>query len=382
MFPSLLAEVEWDPPKWYPTLFDSPLNIVRSIAFWTTLALAIALFLSVLLLKGDAQKKLLRYGSVGAVCYACVLGLTFLIWTFVDDGIQVMMFVPLLLLVLAVGGSALAIAWKPAKPVFLAAGCLVGALLIASLVCIGVYYAQNISGDGYFNSDVAAVNQLLLYLFAALLLAAVVAGGLFFGRKDRSGFDTKAIAYAAVCIALSFALSYLRIVKLPQGGSVTAASLLPLMIYSYMYGTKKGVFAGLVYGVLQAVQDPWIIHPAQFLLDYPIAFAAIGLAGVFADVRALDKLPQVQFALGAVLASALRYVAHVLSGVFAFSAYAADYGMSAWEYSLLYNSFVFADIAIAIVAGVIVFSSSAFVKAMRRASPVRPTDSTAAEEEA
>ena len=51
---------------------------------------------------------------------------------------------------------------------------------------------------------------------------------------------------------MSFALSYLRIVKMPQGGSITIASLLPLMLYSFMFGTKKGVFAGLIYGVLQA----------------------------------------------------------------------------------------------------------------------------------
>ena len=66
---------------------------------------------------------------------------------------------------------------------------------------------------------------------------------------------------------MSFALSYVRIFRLPMGGSITFASMLPFMLYSYMYGTKKGVLAGLVYGVLQAVQDPWIIHPAQFALD-------------------------------------------------------------------------------------------------------------------
>lgn len=103
-----------------------------------------------------------------------------------------------------------------------------------------------------------------------------------------------------------------------QGGSVTAASLLPLMIYSYMFGVKKGIFAGFIYGVLQAIQDPWLIHPAQFLLDYPVAFACIGIAGLFAKTEKLAKLPQVQFGLGAIAASALRFLCHILSGVFAF----------------------------------------------------------------
>ena len=121
--------------------------------------------------------------------------------------------------------------------------------------------------------------------------------------------------------------------------------------------------------ILQAVQDPWIIHPAQFLLDYPIAFACIGVAGLFANVKKLEKLPQVQFALGAVVASTLRFVSHVLSGVFAFSEYAytpAGEPMSAWLYSLGYNAFVFVDIAIVIAVGVLVFSSKAFVREVRK----------------
>ncbi|MGN1078413.1 MAG: energy-coupled thiamine transporter ThiT, partial [Candidatus Gallimonas sp.] len=188
------------------------------------------------------------------------------------------------------------------------------------------------------------------------------------------------ISYAAICIAMSFALSYLRIVKMPQGGSVTIASLLPLMIYSYMFGTKKGVFAGFVYGVLQAVQDPWIIHPAQFLLDYPVAFAAIGLAGMFAQVRKLDRLPQVQFALGALVASVVRFISHVLSGVFAFNAYAFDAGMNPWAYSLAYNSFVFIDIAIVIAVGILIFSSKTVVKEARKFRP--KAESAPAEENA
>lgn len=121
---------------------------------------------------------------------------------------------------------------------------------------------------------------------------------------------------------MSFALSYLRIVKMPQGGSITLASLLPLMIYSYMFGTKKGVFAGMIYGLLQALQDTYILHPAQFVLDYPLAFAGIGLAGMFAKTKALEKLPQLQFALGAVVAGVARFLMHFLSGIFAFGAFA------------------------------------------------------------
>ncbi len=242
----------------------------------------------------------------------------------------------------------------------------IGAAFIAMLACLIVYFT---SGSAEENNGVAVTNteNLALYLTTAGLIAVIALIAFFMGKGEKKGFDSKSISYAAVCIAMSFALSYLRLWKMPQGGSVTAASLLPLMVYSYMFGVRKGVFAGLVYGILQAVQDPWIIHPAQFLLDYPVAFAAIGVSGMFARIKKLEKLPQVQFALGGIVASALRFISHVFSGVFAFSEYSTLDNV--WAYSTLYNSFVFVDIAIVLIVGAIVFSSPAIIKQARRFHP-------------
>ena len=169
---------------------------------------------------------------------------------------------------------------------------------------------------------------------------------------------------------------------MPQGGSLTLASLLPLMLYSYMYGVRKGVMAGAVYGILQAVQNPWLIHPAQFLLDYPAAFSAIGLAGLFAKIKKLEKLPQIQFAMGAVLASVLRFAAHVLSGVFAFSEYSTLDNV--WAYSLGYNVFVFPDIAITVAVGVIMLSVKPFfaqIKRIQLSALIKPKAETVNAEE-
>lgn len=242
----------------------------------------------------------------------------------------------------------------------------IGAALVALLVCLIVYFT---SGNAEENNGVAVSGSenLALYLTAAGLITVIVLIALLLGKGEKKGFDSKSISYAAVCVAMSFALSYLRLWKMPQGGSVTAASLLPLMLYSYMFGVRKGVFAGMIYGVLQAVQDPWIIHPAQFLLDYPVAFAAIGVSGMFARFHKLDKLPQVQFVLGGIAASVLRFLAHVFSGVFAFSEYSTLDNV--WAYSMAYNSFVFVDIAVVLVVGAIVFSSPTIVKQARRFRP-------------
>lgn len=240
---------------------------------------------------------------------------------------------------------------------------LLAAALVAAFVCLIVYFNKNVLNDGYYDTadgSYGKVNQLALYLGAILLVLAALAAAFLADKGGNFTFDSKSIALAGICVSLSFALSYIKLWDLPQGGSVTLVSFLPIMLFAYLYGAKKGLFVGFVYGLLQSLQDPYIIHPAQFLLDYPVAFAMAGLAGVLKNVNM--KSPQLKFALSALIGGAMRYVAHVLSGAFAFGAYALDAGASnVFTYSLAYNSFVFADIALVIVAGVLLLSSKAFV---------------------
>ena len=351
--------------KWYPILFDSPLNIARAIFFWLAIALALSFLVDLLYLKGDFRKKVLKITLLKALCFACAVGVILLVLTFVEDGIAPILFYPLLVLIVCIGASATALFLKPKKLTAIITGCVSGAAAIALFVCMGVFYE---SGEGFAHNwitDPSTVSQLGLYLSAALLVVAIIVATLLLGRKEKKGYDSKAITLAAICIAMSFALSYLRVVKLPQGGSITIASLVPLMIYAYIYGVKKGVFAGLIYGILQAFQGMTILHPAQFLLDYPVAFACVGFAGVFGKVKALEKLPQVQIALGGIVAGLARYLCHFLSGVFAFGEFAPA-GQPVWIYSLAYQAgYVLPDIAIAIGVAIFLFSSRALVKQMR-----------------
>lgn len=240
---------------------------------------------------------------------------------------------------------------------------LLAAALVATFVCLIVYFNKNVLNDGYYDTadgSYGKVNQFALYLGAILLVIAALAAAFLADKGGNFTFDSKSIALAGICVSLSFALSYIKLWDLPQGGSVTLVSFLPIMLFAYLYGAKKGLFVGFVYGLLQSLQDPYIIHPAQFLLDYPVAFAMAGFAGVLKNVNM--KSPQLKFALSALIGGAMRYVAHVLSGAFAFGAYALDAGASnVFTYSLAYNSFVFVDIALVIIAGVLLLSSKAFV---------------------
>ncbi len=351
--------------KWYPVLFDSPLNAVRSVAIWLTLALLILGSILLFLLKGERKRKFIKYSFFFALVYACVLGSLYLIFTFQEDGIEKILFIPLLVLLCCIIGSAILLSYKRSATLYALCGSVVALAFVAVFVCMVVHF---VSGNGAENNGLtnADVSSLALYVSAALLVCALVAVALFVGKKDKKGFDSKSVTYAGICIAISFALSYLRLVRMPQGGSITPASILPLMIYSYMFGVKKGIFVGFTYGLLQGIQDPYVLHPAQFLLDYPVAYACIGLAGIFSHTKSMQKYPQTQIALGGVIAGLSRFLMHFLSGVFAFGTFAPE-GTSPALYSLGYQAgYVLPDIAIAVAVAVFVFSSKTFVRELKK----------------
>ncbi len=193
-----------------------------------------------------------------------------------------------------------------------------------------------------------------MYLFAAILVAVIAVSALL-GSKA-SEYDSRALTYGAVCVALSYALSYIKFFSLPQGGSVTFASMLPLCLYSYMFGTRRGVIAGVVYGLLQFIQSPQFYQPMQVLIDYPIAFATLGLAGIARNFKFLKGNIFAEFAVGASIAIVLRYFAHVISGYFVFSSWAME-GYTALSWAFVYNLYNIVDLAIVLAVGLVAFAS-------------------------
>lgn len=110
-----------------------------------------------------------------------------------------------------------------------------------------------------------------------LLLGAI----LLIAGKTRRQWNAKTIAFAALSISLSFVLSCFRLYRMPQGGSVTPGSMLPIMLFSAAFGVGPGLLCGLSYGVLQYLQGGWFLNIWQFLLDYILAYAALGLTGLY-----------------------------------------------------------------------------------------------------
>ena len=192
--------------------------------------------------------------------------------------------------------------------------------------------------------DVTVTGWILL----AVLL--VCAAALWMIARNRQKWTPQMMANAAICMALSFVLSYIRLFKLPQGGSVTPASLLPIIAFAYYYGSVPGLVVGIAYGFLQMIQDPWIVGAVQAALDYPLAFGCIAFAGVAGDLNRKKGLNELVSWIGGVAMVGLgRFICHVLSGVVFFAEYAEGSGLSPLVYSLSYNSFVFVDLAICLV---------------------------------
>ena len=180
--------------------------------------------------------------------------------------------------------------------------------------------------------------------WATVIVLAVFAAAMIVVMRKNPKWTTQMLTNAALCLALSFILSYIKLFELPQGGSVTCASLLPVIAFAYAYGLAPGLVVGFAYGLLQMIQDPWIVGFTQAMLDYPIAFGAIGLAGL------AHKLPsKYGFVVGIVLVGIVRFVCHTVSGVVFFASYAEGTGLSPLVYSLSYNSFVFVDLGIDLV---------------------------------
>ncbi|MCI7736358.1 MAG: energy-coupled thiamine transporter ThiT [Clostridiales bacterium] len=179
-------------------------------------------------------------------------------------------------------------------------------------------------------SKFAEISPVVWGILAALVILGVV---LFFVTRDSKKWTTRMLANAALCIALAFVLSYIRLYKLPQGGSITLASMLPLFLFAYAYGVAPGMLVGAAFGILQFIQDAYFVHPIELLLDYPLAFAMLGLAGL--ANRFSDKWGMIP---GIILGTFGRFVCAFLSGVIFFGMYAPE-GQSVLVYSAVYNGF-------------------------------------------
>lgn len=159
--------------------------------------------------------------------------------------------------------------------------------------------------------------------------------------------NTQVLVEGGIMVALAFVLGEIKLFHLPQGGSVTLGLMIPIIFYSLRHGVSAGILAGVVLGLLKLALGGYFVTVPQVVLDYPIAFGALGLSGIFSK-QFKEKKSIVPVFCGTFVGVLGRFIAAVLSGVIFFAEYAGD--MNPWLYSIEYNaSYLGVELAIAVV---------------------------------
>ena len=206
--------------------------------------------------------------------------------------------------------------------------------------------------DGAYSLTTAGYVGVALLLVVLIVVAALSAKRE--KKEERKKIGTKQLVICAMAVALAMVASMLKIYSFPFGGSVTLFSMLFICFVGYLYGPATGMLTGAAYGVLQFLIEPYIYFPLQVLVDYPLAFGALGLSGCFSR----SKHGLVKGYLFGVFG---RYVFAVISGWIFFGEYAWD-GWAALPYSIVYNGcYIFAEAALT----VIILSIPAVSKALK-----------------
>ncbi len=187
-----------------------------------------------------------------------------------------------------------------------------------------VYYTPTLAGN------------IALFILIALLFILMAA----FTRSKKQ-ILVKQLAFSAMGVTLAVVTSFIRVAKLPYGGSITLFSMFFVCLIGFLYGAKAGILTGIAYGFLNLILDPTIIHPIQMLLDYPIAYGFLGLTGIFSK----SKFGMIK---GYFLGVLGRYLCHVISGYIFFSMYTPD-GWNPIAYTIWYNSLYIVPEAVATI---------------------------------
>lgn len=179
----------------------------------------------------------------------------------------------------------------------------------------------------------------------------------------KSKVDTRRLAESGILLAAALVLSMIKIRVSFLNGSITLASMLPIVVLAYKYGPSWGALCGLVHGILQVIEGGGFAPPAKnvwsyilvFILDYALAWALVGfIAGL---LRGASSKPQVSIAVGAFVGIAGRFLCSFISGVVIWSVYAPE-GQSVWLYSLGVNGAVMVpEMIITSLAGLALFCS-------------------------
>lgn len=192
-------------------------------------------------------------------------------------------------------------------------------------------------------------------------------GGIIMSSTSSNKEKILTITSAGVCLALSFVLSRLKLFEMPMGGSVTPASVLPIVVFCMAFGPVWGFAVALVFACLQLIGG-YLLTPFQVLLDYILGYLCLGFTGFAApkiEKRTSIGNPLKRFCSAGIVKAAgftvfayvARWFCSVLSGVIFYAEYAPE-GMNPWVYSMAYNgSFLAVDCVITLAVMFVLFAT-------------------------
>ena len=164
----------------------------------------------------------------------------------------------------------------------------------------------------------------------------------------------RALCEGAIMVALATALSYLKLLELPQGGSV-CIGMLPIFLYSARWGVGPAFLTSFAYGLLQLLLDgAYAWGPTSMLLDYLLAFGVLGVAGFFPRKKG-------GIFIGTVVGCVCRFIVHFISGITIYKIYEPTELFNStftnpYLYSAVYNgSYVFIDMALCLVITALIY---------------------------
>ncbi|MDE6169264.1 MAG: energy-coupled thiamine transporter ThiT, partial [Acetatifactor sp.] len=135
---------------------------------------------------------------------------------------------------------------------------------------------------------------------------------------SKNVFTAKKLVFCAMAIALATVIcAAIKLPSLPNGGSVTLFSMLIICLAGYWYGPVLGLICAVAFGILQFIVGPYFVHPLQVLLDYPLAFGALGLSGFFSNKKHGLLLGYITGVLG-------RFIFHEISGFIFYTEYVGN----------------------------------------------------------
>lgn len=208
-------------------------------------------------------------------------------------------------------------------------------------------------GEGEYLLKPVGYATLLILLILIILIISM-------SGNSTKKISTKQLVFSSMSLALATVTSFIKFASLPFGGSITLFSMFFICFIGYLYGPKIGLMTGVAYGILQLITGPYIYHPLQILLDYPLAFGALGLSGFFHQSKhGLIK--------GCIVGMFGRYIFHVISGYIFFRSNAPA-NMNPMIYTLGYNATYIVPELIATVAILCIPSVISTLKEVKRIS--------------